>query len=124
MYIMVKRHHKGSDGKYHIKGKKYDQLIGSRAQVMHGTAYKTKGDLTKDKLKYNKHGKIVSKKKSGSNPIKRLHDAGYFTRKGKLGSFKKGSKTKKARKSRRKTAKKGKRCRHKTGKLKGRYKKC
>ena len=63
------------------------------------TSYKTKGDLTKDKLKYNKHGKIVSKKKSGSNPIKRLHDAGYFTHKGKFGSFKKGSKTRKARKS-------------------------
>ena len=30
---MVKRHTKGSDGKYHIDGKKFDQLVGSRAQV-------------------------------------------------------------------------------------------
>jgi len=38
---MVKRHTKESDGKYHIDGKKFDQLVGSRAQVHHGTAYKT-----------------------------------------------------------------------------------
>ena len=121
---MVKRHHKGSDGKYHIKGKKYEVLVGSRAQVMHGTAYKTKGDLTKEKLKYNKHGKIVSKKKSGSNPIKRLHDAGYFTRKGHFGAIKKGSKSRKARKSRKtrkhRKGKKGRRCRT----ARGRFRKC
>ena len=35
---MVKRHSKGSDGKYHIDGKKFDQLVGSRAQVFHGSA--------------------------------------------------------------------------------------
>ena len=40
---MVKRHDKGSDGKYHINGKTYPMLEGSRAQVMHGTAYKTPG---------------------------------------------------------------------------------
>ena len=50
---MVKRVSKGSDGKYHIKGKKYDILKGSRAQVWHETAYKTEGNLTKDKLKMN-----------------------------------------------------------------------
>jgi hypothetical protein len=60
---MVKRHDKGSDGKYHINGKKYDMLEGSRAQVMHDTAYKTAGGLTKGHLKMN-HGRIVSIKKS------------------------------------------------------------
>lgn len=38
--------------------------IGSRAQVMHGTAKKTSGGLEKGDLTYNKSGSIVSKKKS------------------------------------------------------------
>ena len=38
--------------------------IGSRAQVMHGTAKKTSGGLLKKDLTYNKSGSIVSKKKS------------------------------------------------------------
>jgi DVNP family len=38
--------------------------VGSRAQVMHGTAVKTAGGLTKKDLKYNKNGRIVSRKKS------------------------------------------------------------
>jgi hypothetical protein len=40
------------------------QRIGSRAQVMHGNAKMTGGGLKKKDLKYNKHGKIVSKKMS------------------------------------------------------------
>ena len=38
--------------------------VGSRAQVMHGTAKRTSGGLTKKALKYNKSGKIVSVRKS------------------------------------------------------------
>jgi hypothetical protein len=38
--------------------------IGSRAQVMHGSAKKTSGGLMKKDLAYNKSGSIVSKKKS------------------------------------------------------------
>ena len=98
IYIMVKRAHKSSDGKYHIKGGKYDVLVGSRAQVWHGTAYKTTGDLTKSCLKMNKHGRIVSKKKSTKNMINRLRNKGYFTKKGKFGFVKKSPK--KSRKSR------------------------
>ena len=30
---MVKKHMKHSDGKYHIDGKTFDELIGSRAKV-------------------------------------------------------------------------------------------
>jgi hypothetical protein len=45
--------------------------IGSRAQVMHGTAHHTSGGLTKKDLKYNKAGRIVSKKKSST--MKRRH---------------------------------------------------
>ena len=43
----MKKHMKAADGKYHIKGKKYELLRGSRAQVWHGTAYCTEGGLTK-----------------------------------------------------------------------------
>jgi len=99
---MVKRHSKGSDGKYNINGKKFEQLVGSRAQVFHGTAYKTsssaakpKGDaLTKKNLKQNKHGRIVSAAKSAKGPmmLKRLHNKGYFTRKGHFGAVKKTAK--------------------------------
>ena len=42
------------------------QTVGSRAQVMHGTAQKTSGGLTKKDLKYNKWGRIVSRKKSAN----------------------------------------------------------
>ena len=44
--------------------RKTQKKIGSRAQVMHGTAHHTKGGLTKQSLRYNKYGRIVSKKKS------------------------------------------------------------
>ena len=87
---MVKRVSKGPDGKYHIKGKTYELLIGSRAQVYHGTAYKTPGDLTKSQILMNKHGRIVSSKKHATaKREKRLEKAGYFTRKGKFGFVKK-----------------------------------
>jgi hypothetical protein len=99
---MVKKHMKGSDGKYHINGKKYDVLEGSRAQVMHGTAYKTSGGLTKGGLKYNKHGGIVSVKKSNSNPLARLTKAGYRTVKGKFGWVKNDGKGRRTRKRGRK----------------------
>ena len=104
---MVKRHTKGTDGKYHIAGKKFDQLVGSRAQVFHGTAYKTtssavkpKGDaLTRKDLKMNKHGRIVSSAKSKKGPmmLKRLHNKGYFTRKGHFGAVKKSAKGRRSR---------------------------
>ena len=34
-----------STGKYSVSGKTFDVLIGTRAQVWHGTAYKTSGGL-------------------------------------------------------------------------------
>ena len=86
----MKRVSKGSDGKYHINGKSYEMLIGSRAQVHHGTAYKTPGNLTKSHIMMNKHGRIVSAKKHATaKREKRLEKAGYFTRKGKFGAVKK-----------------------------------
>ena len=86
---MPKRHTKGSDGKYHVGDKKYDLLSGSRAQVWHGTAYKTSGGLTKDKFVQNKHGRIVSKSKhTTAKREKRLQKHGYTARKGKFGAVK------------------------------------
>ena len=131
---MVRRTRKskrGSNGKYNIGGKSFHMLVGSRAQVMNGTAYKTtygavkpNGDaLTKSHLKYNKNGRIVSKSKSSKKGklLAQLRRAGYTTQKGKFGAVKiNGRRTRK----KRRTKKKGKRCRHKTGKLKGKFKKC
>ena len=78
---------KDINGKYVIQGRKYETLTGSRAQVMHGTAYKTTGDLTKNDLIQNKNGRIVSKKKHNlEKRVKRLIKAGYGTRKGHFGA--------------------------------------
>lgn len=90
---MTKRHQRGDDGKYHVNGHKYELLTGSRAQVWHGTAYKTAGGLKKGDLHMNKHGRIVSKKKHHTaKKEKRLEKAGYHTKKGVFGHFKKGGK--------------------------------
>ena len=51
----MKRPTRGSDRKYHIHGKSYEFLIGSRAQVWHGTAYKTTGGLKKHNLLLHNH---------------------------------------------------------------------
>ena len=39
------------------------KTVGSRAQVMHGTAHHTSSGLTSSDLMYNRHGRIVSKLK-------------------------------------------------------------
>lgn len=93
---------KQSDGKYHIKGRKYELNEGSRAQVMHGTAYKTSGGLTKDKLLMNKHGRIVSRKKHATaKKEKRLEKAGFKPKKGTFKAFKKSDAHKKTHKKKR-----------------------
>lgn len=95
---MVKRAQKQADGKYHIKGKKYDLNTGSRAQVWHGTAYKTAGGLTRAKLLMNKHGRVVSKSKhTTAKKEKRLAKAGYKPKKGTFKAFKKSDSTLKKR---------------------------
>jgi DVNP family len=42
----------------------HSRAVGSRVQVVNGTAHHTPGGLTKKDLKYNKYGRIVSAKKS------------------------------------------------------------
>ena len=95
---------KGADGMYTVHGHKFHMLIGSRAQVWHGTAYKTAGGLVKSELHMNKNGRIVSKKKhQTAKKEKRLEKHGYFAKKGKFGSIKKSvSKSSKKRKTMRK----------------------
>ena len=60
---MVKRHHRSSDGLYHIHGRRYKHLRGSRIQVFRQSAYETEGGLKKHELLRNKHGRIVSRRK-------------------------------------------------------------
>ena len=69
------------------------RAIGTRAEVMHGSAHHTSGGLTRKDLKYNKHGRIVSRKASaaGQKALKRLVKAGYKARKGTFKLFKKHS---------------------------------
>lgn len=86
------RYNKSADGRYHIHSKTYDALIGTRAQVWHGTAYKTTGGLTKADLMQNKSGRIVSEKKhKTAKRENRLVKSGYGTKKGKFGWVKIGS---------------------------------
>jgi len=95
---------KGEDGKYHKGGESFEKLEGSRAEVMHGKAYKTKGGLVKKELMYNKGGEIVSKKKSvAAKKEKRLEKHGWTAKKGKFGAVRMSKKTAKkgAKKSRR-----------------------
>jgi hypothetical protein len=68
--------------------------VGTRAEVMHGTAHHTSGGLTKSHLKYNKHGRIVSRKASerGKKSLKHLIKAGYKAKKGTFRLFKKSRK--------------------------------
>lgn len=139
MVRRTRKSKKGSNGKYNMNGRSFQMLVGSRAQVMNGTAYKTtygsikpSGDaLTKTHLKYNKNGRIVSKAKSSKKAklLAQLRNAGYTTQKGKFGAVKiNGRRTNKRRTNKRRTKKRTlknkRRCRHRTGKLKGKYRKC
>ena len=72
---------------------------GSRAEVMHGNAKKTKGNLKKKDLIINKYGNIVSVKQSNrmkttKNPLKKM---GFLqpNNSGVFGPTNKISKTKK-----------------------------
>lgn len=87
----------------------FKKMVGSRAEVFHGTAKKTSGGLMKKDLVKNKHGEIVSKKKHmTAKKEKRLEKHGYFAKKGKFGYVKKDvkSKSKKNKTVKKKTAKK------------------
>ena len=85
----------------------FQQTIGSRAQVMNGTAEKTSGGLKKKDLKYNSQGRIVSVKKSRSaKKEQRLKKAGWTYKKGEFGAIKIEQKSPKKRGSKKKGSKK------------------
>jgi hypothetical protein len=89
----MKRPHRSDDGHYHIDGKKYKELFGSRHQVWNGTAYKTSGNLTRKDLTMNKWNRIVSEKKHiTAKKDKRLQKYGYYAKKGQFGYVKKTAK--------------------------------
>lgn len=93
------RYTKTPSGNYSISGQTFKFLCGSRAQVWHGTAYKTSGGLIKSKLTMNKNDRIVSKSKQHTAKTeRRLEKAGYFTKKGKFGFIKHDKHGKTARK--------------------------
>ena len=95
------RYTKNAHGHYLIHGHKYEILEGSRAQVMHGTAYKTSGGLKKSDLLQNKNGRIVSKKKHATaKKERRLVKAGYGTKKGHFGAVKIGTRGHRSKKMR------------------------
>jgi hypothetical protein len=82
----MSKHTRAADGLYHISGKTYKHLSGSRVQVHHETAYQTPGGLTKSDLLLNKWGRIVSAKKHRTaKRQKRLQKLGFFATKGKFG---------------------------------------
>ena len=86
----MKRPERQADGFYHINGKKYPQLFGSRQQVWNGTAYKTEGLLIRSDLMMNKWRRIVSKSKHvTAKREKRLEKFGFFAKKGQFGYVKK-----------------------------------
>jgi hypothetical protein len=86
----MKRPSRQDDGLYHVNGKTYKTLIGSRQQVFNGTCYKTSGELTNHDLMMNKWGRIVSKKKHATaKKEKRLQKHGFFAKKGKFGFVRK-----------------------------------
>jgi len=98
---MTNRPERQSDGHYHIKGKKYPELFGSRIQVLRGSAYKTAGGLLKEDLMMNKHGRVVSVlKHKTAKKERRLEKAGYFTKKGKFGFVKRATRKNKSSKKR------------------------
>jgi len=85
----MKRPSRRNDGMYHVNGKKYKVLIGSRQQVFNGTAYKTTGGLKKSDILMNKWGRIVSASKHASAKSEnRLKKHGYTAEKGKFGAVK------------------------------------
>jgi hypothetical protein len=100
---------KNANGSYNVNGHNYEILSGSRAQVWHGTAFKTSGGLKKSDLMQNKAGRIVSRAKHNTaKKDNRLVKAGYGTKKGTFGFVKLGVTRSKSRgKSRRKSQKGG-----------------
>lgn len=92
-----KRIDKKADGKYHIHGKTFKYLRGSRREVWNGTAFMTEGELEKSDLLQKSNGRIVSKKKHDqSKKNNNLVKAGWsLAKKGKFGAVRSTKKNRK-----------------------------
>ena len=102
----MKRPSRQSDGLYHLKGKTFKVLEGSRQQVWNKTAYKTPGGLNRSQLIMNPRGRIVSKSKSVSAKKengKRFKNKGYNLTKKGMGFGPNKTSSKRNKKSNRKT---------------------
>jgi regulator of replication initiation timing len=64
-----RRKTKAKDGFFHLDGKQYTLLIGTREEVWNDVAYHTSGGLTKTDLMIGADGKIVSKIKCISSKL-------------------------------------------------------
>ena len=78
------------------------KTIGSKAEVWHGTALKTSGQLRKKDLVKTRKGRIVSRKKqaAGKKAIKRLFALGFKPKKGKFSLMRKSMSKKSSRRTR------------------------
>jgi hypothetical protein len=81
------------------------KAVGSKAEVYHGSAKHTSGNLYKKDLVLTRKGRIVSRKKqaAGKKAIKRLFALGYKPKKGKFTLMRKSM----VKKSSRRTRKRG-----------------
>jgi len=80
----------GGSRKKMMYGGAKSMVVGSKAQVWHGSAKHTSGGLTKKDLMKHK-GRIISRKKHalGKKALKNLVKAGYKARKGTFKLFRK-----------------------------------
>ena len=65
----LRRKTKAKDGFFHVEGKQYTLLTGTREEVWNDVAYHTPGGLTKTDLMIGNDGKIVSKVKCISSKL-------------------------------------------------------
>ncbi len=86
------------------------KTFGSKAEVWHSTALKTRGQLRKKDLVRNKYGRIVSRKKqaAGKKAIKHLRALGYIAKKGTFKLMRKSMVDGRRKKSKKQTKKQSK----------------
>jgi hypothetical protein len=86
------------------------KTFGSKAEVWHSTALKTRGQLRKKDLMMTRRGRIVSKKKhaAGKKALKHLKALGYIAKKGTFKLMRKSMVDGRRKKSKKQTKKQSK----------------
>lgn len=87
-----------------------ERIIGSKAEVWHGSKLKTRSGLKKKDLMMTKRGRIVSKKKhaAGKKALKHLKALGYIAKKGTFKLMRKSMVDGRRKKSKKQTKKQSK----------------